>query len=191
MRRLTLASTSTYRRALLARLGVPFEVASSDVDETPRNGEAPRDRAVRLAQAKAQTVAARSGGVVIGSDQVASREGRLLRKPHTFENAREQLLGSSGCQVEFHTAVCIVDAENDASHALLDHTTIRFRILAVDEVERYLAFEQPFDCAGAFKCEGAGISLFEAIDNRDPTALIGLPLIGVSAVLRTLGWRLP
>lgn len=191
MRRLTLASTSSYRRALLARLGVPFEVVASDIDETPRAREAPRERAVRLAQAKALAVVARSGGVVIGSDQVASRNGQLLRKPRTFENAREQLLGSSGRQVEFHTAVCIIDAEANITHELLDHTTVRFRVLAEDEVERYLAVEQPFDCAGAFKCEGAGISLFEAIINRDPTALIGLPLIAVSAVLRDLGWRLP
>jgi septum formation protein len=191
MRALTLGSTSVYRRALLTRLGVPFEACGSEVDETPLPGEKPQERAVRLARAKALTVAAGRRGVVIGSDQVASLDGALLRKPHTRDKAVLQLSASSGRQVDFHTAVCIIDADDGSEHALLDHTVVRFRALADDEIARYLDLEQPYDCAGSFKCESAGISLFEAIISRDPTALIGLPLIGVAAVLRGLGWRLP
>lgn len=191
MRVLTLGSTSVYRRQLLGRLGVPFEVHASAVDETPIVGEVPRDRAVRLARAKAHAVAAGRSGVIIGSDQVASLEGQLLRKPQTRDNAIAQLRASSGRSVEFHTAVCLVDADHVAEYPLLDHTVVRFRALKLDEIERYVDLEQPYDCAGSFKCEGAGIILFEAILSRDPTALIGLPLISLAAVLRDLGWRLP
>lgn len=187
---LVLASTSRYRRELLQRLGLPFECASPEVDETPLNGEAPLALATRLAAAKAAEVAARHPGAwVIGSDQVADLNGQSLGKPSTVEAACAQLAAMSGQTVRFHTAVCL--SGNGDSFTALDLTEVRFRVLERDEITRYVATEQPLDCAGSFKCEGLGISLFEAIDNRDPTALIGLPLIAVCGLLRQAGYAVP
>ena len=187
---LVLASTSRYRRELLQRLGLPFECASPEVDETPLNDEAPLDLATRLAAAKAAEVAARHPGAwVIGSDQVADLNGESLGKPGTVEAACAQLAAMSGQTVRFHTAVCL--SGNGDSFTALDLTEVRFRVLERDEIARYVATEQPLDCAGSFKCEGLGISLFEAIDNRDPTALIGLPLIAVCGLLRQAGYAVP
>lgn len=187
---LVLASTSRYRRELLQRLGLPFECASPEVDETPLNGEAPLALATRLAAAKAAAVAARHPGAwVIGSDQVADLNGQPLGKPGTVEAACAQLAAMSGQSVRFHTAVCL--SGNGDSFTALDLTEVRFRVLERDEITRYVATEQPLDCAGSFKCEGVGISLFEAIDNRDPTALIGLPLIAVCGLLRQAGYAVP
>lgn len=188
---LVLASTSRYRRELLARLGLPFRVDRPDVDETPAPGEAPAALARRLAEAKAREVARRHPGAwVLGSDQVADRDGLPLGKPGDRETACRQLLAASGREVHFHTAFCLVRDDGPAL-AGLDLTRVRFRPLDEASVLRYLDAEQPWDCAGSFKCEGLGISLFEAIENRDPTALVGLPLIAVSAALRTAGYRLP
>ncbi|HID8535574.1 TPA: Maf family protein [Stenotrophomonas maltophilia] len=187
---LVLASTSRYRRELLQRLGLPFDCARPDVDETPLNGEAPLALATRLAAAKAAEVAARHPGAwVIGSDQVADLNGQPLGKPGTVEAACAQLAAMSGQTVRFHTAVCL--SHDGDSLATLDLTEVRFRALKQDEIARYVAAEQPLDCAGSFKCEGLGISLFEAIDNRDPTALIGLPLIAVCGLLRRAGYAVP
>jgi septum formation protein len=188
---LVLASTSRYRRELLWRLSLPFTVARPDVDETPRPGEAPADLARRLAEAKAREVARRHPGAwVLGSDQVADRDGLPLGKPGDRDTARAQLAAASGREVLFHTAFSLVRDDGPAL-AGLDLTRVRFRTLSDDEILRYLDAEQPWDCAGSFKCEGLGISLFEAIENRDPTALIGLPLIAVAAALRQAGYRLP
>lgn len=187
---LVLGSTSRYRRELLSRLGLPFEVDRPDVDETPRPGEAPAALADRLAESKARDVAARHpGACVIGSDQVAELGGRPLGKPGTRENAIAQLTAMSGAEVHFHTAVCVVHAA--CVEAARDLTVVRFRPLSGEEIARYVDREQPLDCAGSFKSEGLGITLFEAIRTDDPTALVGLPLIATARLLRAAGLRLP
>lgn len=190
MQTLILASTSRYRAELLARLGIPFSCAAPDVDESPLAGEAPGTLAQRLAIAKARAVAARHpGSWVIGSDQVAELEGDPLGKPGTRDAAMAQLTAMSGKSVRFHTAICLSNGEDQFD--ALDVTTVQFRVLGKAEIERYVATEQPLDCAGSFKCEGLGITLFEAIHNQDPTALIGLPLIRLAGLLRQAGYRLP
>lgn len=192
MPRLALASTSRYRRELLERLRLPFDVARPEVDETALPGETPLALAVRLAEAKARAVAAAldGGGWALGSDQVADLAGRALGKPGGRDAAIAQLRAMSGATVQFHTALCLAHADGRAM-AAIDLTEVRFRTLADAEIERYVDAEQPFDCAGSFKSEGLGIALFEAIDNRDPSALIGLPLIATCALLRQAGFALP
>ncbi|MBP6626030.1 MAG: septum formation inhibitor Maf [Arenimonas sp.] len=190
MTTLVLASTSRYRHDLLARLGLPFSVDRPDVDEIPQPGESPAALARRLAEAKARAVAIRHPGAwVIGSDQVADRDGEPLGKPGTMDAALQQLLASSGRTVRFHTAACLVNG--DRKLAFEDVTDVAFRALERDEILRYLQAEQPLDCAGSFKCEGLGIALFESIQTRDPTALVGLPLIALAQALRAAGYRLP
>ncbi|URL57224.1 septum formation protein Maf [Luteibacter flocculans] len=186
-----LASTSHYRAALLRRLLEHFEQAAPGTDEFAIEGEAPAVRAARLAEAKARAVAAtRPGAVVIGSDQVADLEGTVLDKPVTVHAAHKQLAASSGREVVFHTAVCVVDLRGDAT-THVDETRVRFRELSTEDIARYVERERPLDCAGSFKCEGLGIALFERIDNEDPTALIGLPLIATARLLRQAGVVLP
>jgi septum formation protein len=187
---LILASTSSYRRELLQRLRLPFDSVRPEVDETPHPDEQPAALATRLAAAKAAAVAAlHPGAWVIGSDQVADLNGVALGKPGTRERAIAQLAAMSGQTVSFHTAVSLC---RDGRHLpALDLTRVRFRDLDRAEIERYVDAEQPFDCAGSFKCEGLGISLFQAIDNRDPSALVGLPLIALSGLLRQAGYALP
>lgn len=188
--RLVLASTSPYRRGLLARFGIAFDTARPEVDETPLPGESPADLAGRLAVAKARAVAAGGDAWVIGSDQVAGLDGRPLGKPGSRDRAIEQLRAMSGRAVEFQTGVCV--AGGDGAHQFaLDTTVVRFRALGDEEIARYVDAEQPFDCAGSFKAEGLGITLFEAIETRDPTALIGLPLIETARLLRAAGFTLP
>lgn len=192
MPQLVLASTSRYRRELLQRLSLPFDVARPEVDETALPGEAPPALAVRLARAKAQAVAATLGadGWALGSDQVADLEGRALGKPGGRTAAIAQLTAMSGATVQFHTALCLAHRDGRLFEAS-DLTCVRFRTLGADEIARYVDAEQPFDCAGSFKSEGLGISLFEAIDNRDPSALVGLPLIATCHLLRQAGFALP
>ena len=186
--RLILASTSRYRAALLTRLGIPFETAAPGVDERARDGEPPRDRAVRLARAKAFAVAARHPEAwVLGSDQLAVRGTEVLGKPGDHASCEEQLLSSSGQPVVFLTAACLLRATDDRCLEHVDTTLVQFRTLSRGEVRRYVEIEHPLDCAGGFKCEGLGIALFESIDSRDPTALIGLPLIWVAGALRQAG----
>jgi septum formation protein len=190
--RLVLASTSRYRAELLRRLGVDFEACAPGTDEKPLAGESPPTRALRLAIAKAEAAAGTwRDAVVIGSDQVAELDGTLLDKPGTAARACGQLLASSGRTVDFHTAVCVFDTRNGSQHVHVDHTRVRFRRLREEEIARYVEREQPLDCAGSFKCEGLGITLFEGIDNSDPSALIGLPLIAVARLLRDCGIALP
>ena len=187
---LVLASTSRYRRDLLERLGLPFDCARPQVDETAEADEAPLALAARLASAKAAEVAARHpGSWVIGSDQVADLNGQPLGKPGTVEAACAQLAAMSGQTVRFHTAISLI--RDGESLSAMETTQVRFRALQAPEIARYVAIEQPLDCAGSFKCEGLGITLFDAIENRDPTALIGLPLIAVSQLLRKAGYTLP
>ncbi|HVI57104.1 MAG TPA: Maf family protein [Luteibacter sp.] len=186
-----LASTSAYRAALLRRLIDDFERTSPGTDEAPLPGEAPAARAARLAEAKARAVAAtRPGCIVIGSDQVADLDGTVLDKPGTVHAAHKQLAASSGREVVFHTAVCVIDAGGDA-FVHVDETRVHFRPLSARDIERYVERERPLDCAGSFKCEGLGIALFERIVNEDPTALIGLPLIATCRLLRDAGLALP
>lgn len=185
---LVLASTSRYRRELLARLRLPFEVQAPEVDETARPGEAPVALAQRLALAKAHAVAeARPEAVVIGSDQVADLDGHALGKPHTHERAVQQLQRMSGHKVLFHTAVAVVCRASGFEQTTLCSVAVSFRDLGDDEIEQYLRTEQPYDCAGSAKCEALGIALLSAIDSDDPTALIGLPLIRTSELLRRAG----
>ena len=189
--RLVLASTSPYRRELLARLRLPFDTARPEVDESPLSGEAPMALAARLAQAKAAAIARPgSDAWVIGSDQVAELDGIALGKPGNAARARDQLAAMAGRPVRFHTAVYLAHGDGRRLQAL-DTTTVRFRALSGEEIRRYVDAERPLDCAGSFKAEGLGISLFEAIESRDPTALIGLPLIATAGLLREAGFPLP
>jgi septum formation protein len=190
MPRLILASTSPYRRELLARLGLAFDTMRPEVDETPWPAESPQALAVRLARAKAEAVLGRhpaSDLWSIGSDQVAELDGRPLGKPGTVENAIAQLSAMAGREIRFHTALCLANSESRRLDAC-DVTTVRFRALGRDEILRYIERERPLDCAGSFKSEGLGVALFEEIDNRDPTALIGLPLIATARLLREAGF---
>lgn len=190
MSALILASTSRYRAELLARLRLPFSCIAPGVDEAALPGERPQALASRLAQAKAVAVTRyQPGSLAIGSDQVAELRGLALGKPGTRAAACAQLAAMSGQEVLFHTAVCVSDGRTHRQ--ALDLTRVRFRHLRAEEIERYVEAEQPLDCAGSFKCEGLGISLFEAIDNQDPTALVGLPLIALSRLLREAGYSLP
>jgi septum formation protein len=192
---LILASTSSYRRALLERLGLRFTVTRPEVEETPLPGEAPQALAVRLARAKAEAVLAGAEADVmtvwvIGSDQVAELDGEPLGKPGTAERAVAQLGAMSGREVRFLTALCLAGPDGRRFESL-DITTVRFRSLSAGEIARYVECERPLDCAGSFKSEGLGIALFEAIDSRDPTALIGLSLIDTARALRAAGFAVP
>ncbi len=191
-RPVVLGSTSRYRRELLSRLNLPFEVASPDVDETPAPGEAPRDLALRLALAKARAVARiHPEAVVIGSDQVADLAGQPLGKPGTHERAVLQLRQMRGHTVIFQTAVATVCQASGFEQVDIAPVEVHFRDLSDDEIERYLRAEQPYDCAGSAKSEGLGITLLDAIHSDDPTALIGLPLIRTCRMLRAAGVVLP
>ena len=185
---LILASTSRYRRELLQRLRLPFQTVSPDVDETPQPGESPAALAARLARAKAQDVAERHpGAIVIGSDQVADLDGHPLGKPGSHERAVEQLRRMRGRLVVFQTAVAVACVERGYARCELAPVQVRFRDLGDDEIEAYLRLEQPYDCAGAAKCETLGIALLSSIDSDDPTALVGLPLIRTCEMLREAG----
>ena len=187
-RKLILGSTSVYRRELLERLRIPFTVESPHVDETPLPGEAPAALACRLALAKAVAVAERfPEAIVIGSDQVADLNGQPLGKPGTHPRAVQQLQQMSGKRVVFQTAVAVVCRSTGFSQDALAAVHVQFRTLSATEIENYLQAEQPYDCAGSAESEGLGIALLERIDNDDPTALIGLPLIRTTALLRAAG----
>ena len=187
---LVLASTSRYRRELLQRLRCPFDVVAPEVDESPLPGERPPDLALRLALAKARAVAAlRPDSIIIGSDQVADADGQAIGKPGNHARAVAQLQTMRGRQVLFHTAVAVVHRAAGFERHELVSVTVRFRHLGDDEIESYLRLEQPYDCAGSAKCETLGIALLESIDSDDPTALVGLPLIRTSALLRAAGFN--
>jgi septum formation protein len=187
-RTLVLGSTSTYRRALLQRLRLPFEVADPAVDESPLQGETPDRLAVRLALAKAVAVSARfPSAVVIGSDQVADLDGEPIGKPGTHELAALQLQRLQGRQVVFQTAVAVVCLETGFSQVDLAAVRVMFRPLSAAAIETYLRAEQPYDCAGSAKSEGLGIALLDSIESDDPTALVGLPLIRTCRLLRAAG----
>lgn len=188
---LILASTSRYRRELLARLGLPFECAAPGVDEMPLEGEVPGRRALRLARAKAAAVVARHpGAVVIGSDQVAAAGDAVLDKPGDPATARAQLARLAGGSAQFHTA-CVVTGPDGSEAEHVDVTEVRFRPLSAAEIARYVEQDQPLDCAGSFKSEALGIALFERMSTEDPTALVGLPLIWLAGALRRAGYCVP
>ncbi|MDM0043552.1 Maf family nucleotide pyrophosphatase [Variovorax dokdonensis] len=187
-RSVILASTSRYRRDLLERLGIPFEVQSPGVDETPLENESPRQLAERLALSKAETVATRfPAAVVIGSDQVADLDGVGLGKPGTHERAVAQLRQMRGQTLVFQTAVAVVCQEANFRQRAIAPVRVVFRDLSDEAIERYLRAEQPYDCAGSAKSEGMGIALLDAIESDDPTALVGLPLIRTCRMLRAAG----
>jgi septum formation protein len=187
-----LASTSIYRRELLARLRLPFSCSAPGVDETHRAGERPMALAVRLARAKASAVALQHPEAwVVGSDQVAVLGELILGKPGTLPRCIEQLTQCSGQTLSFLTAVAVVRHAGRSAHEFADTTRVTFRTLDEASIARYVEAETPFDCAGGFKSEGLGISLCESIESVDPTALIGLPLIQLGNVLRSVGFELP
>lgn len=186
---LILASTSPYRRELLQRLQLPFRCLAPDADETPRRGEAPESLAARLALAKARSISsAHPASLVIGSDQVATLDGALLGKPGNRANARRQLLASAGKTVQFFTGLALCREEADFEAVLVAPFAVQFRALDSTAIDNYLDREQPFDCAGSFKCEGLGITLFERMRGDDPTSLEGLPLIGLTSLLQQAGY---
>jgi len=188
MKPLILASTSRYRAELLGKLGLEFSARAPDVDETPGPGEPAEALVLRLAEAKARAVAASAPqALVIGSDQVAVCRGRTLGKPGTEARARAQLAELAGQQVLFLTGLCLLDSATGVLQSAIDTTRVTFRPLTAGEIEAYVAREQPLDCAGSFKSEGLGIALFEAIEGKDPNALIGLPLIDLCRMLRNAG----
>ena len=189
---LILASTSRYRQELLGRLRLPFEAIAPGVDEAPVQGQAPEARAGRLALTKAEAVAAiHPGAVVIGADQVAACEGRILDKPGDAEHAREQLRHQSGRSVQFYSAVAVVCRQLGLRAQFVDLTTVKVRTLSEADIAAYLAADNPYDCAGSLRSERLGVALCERIDSSDPTGLIGLPLIRLSAILRDCGYALP
>ncbi|MYN28657.1 Maf family nucleotide pyrophosphatase [Duganella levis] len=185
---LVLASSSAYRKELLSRLQLPFEVVVPAIDESPQPGETPSATALRLALEKAAAVAAKMpGAIVIGSDQVATLDDEQIGKPGNHANALAQLQKMRGREVIFHTALCVWDGR-DGSHQLQDiQTVVKFRDLPDAELDAYLRIEQPYDCAGSAKNEALGIAILERIDSNDPTALTGLPLIALTGMLRNIG----
>lgn len=192
MSALILASGSRYRRDLLARLALPFETLAPQINEEHLDGESPADRALRLALGKARSVASRRpDAIVIGSDQVAAIGDQVLDKPGDAVRARAQLAALSGRSARFYTACTLLGGADGVPLAHVDTTTVVFRSLVAQEIERYVEQEQPYDCAGSFKVEALGICLIECIESQDPTALIGLPLIWLAGALRAAGFRLP
>jgi len=186
--RIVLASTSPYRRALLERLRLPFAVETPDTVETALPGEAARDTALRLAQAKARAVATSfPKALIIGSDQVAELDGTHLGKPGNHGNAVAQLMAMRGKNVLFHTALALLNTASGAMQTANVPTTVQFRHYSEREIERYLELERPYDCAGSAKIEGLGIVLVERVTGDDPSALTGLPLVQLAAMLRKEG----
>jgi septum formation protein len=183
-----LASTSPHRRRLLERLQLPFRCLPPQTDEAPWPGETPATLAVRLARAKAKSIAMlQPGALVIGSDQVASIEGSIMGKPGNFNAASAQLRSSSGREVVFYTAIALISPNHDQERFHVERFCVRFRVLNDSQITNYLHREQPYDCAGSFKAEGLGIALFESLTGDDPTSLEGLPLIKLTALLGELG----
>jgi len=192
MKPLILASSSPYRRELLSRLQLPFQAVSPNLDETPLMGETAMDTCARLSLAKAQKVAeSHPNALIIGSDQVALLDGRLVGKPGTHEVAQQQLRQASGREMSFHTALCLLNASTGVAQQTRVDAQVRYRTLTDDEIERYLRADTPYDCAGSGRIETLGIALVDYVRSDDPTALIGLPLIALAHMLRQEGVALP
>jgi MAF protein len=189
---LVLASSSPYRRQLLERLRLDFQTGTPAIDETPAPGETGENLVLRLAESKARALATRyPSHLIIGSDQVATLGETILGKPGNLPAAQGQLKAQSGRRVSFYTGVAVIDSQTGRVYSDIDRTVVQFRQLPATAVSRYLEREKPFDCAGSFKCEGLGISLFDAIKTDDPTALTGLPLIKLCQLLRKHGLEIP
>ena len=187
-----LASSSKYRRELLERLGLNFKCISPDIDESRQTDESPPDYVLRLAQEKAHVIAKQHPeAIVIGSDQCAVVDNEIMGKPHTQEKAFQQLRQAASKPIEFLTGVCVEHINKDRKEVFLEPFTVKFRDLSDSEIERYIAIEQPLDCAGSFKSEGLGIALTSAMLGEDPTALIGLPLIKLADILREFNVLIP
>ncbi|HDH0697568.1 TPA: septum formation inhibitor Maf [Klebsiella aerogenes] len=190
MSNLLLASTSPWRRMLLEKLSLPFECAAPEVDETPLPGESARQLVVRLAQAKAQALASRfPHHLIIGSDQVCVLDGEITGKPYTEENAHRQLRKASGTIVTFYTGLALYNSANGHLQTECEPFDVHFRHLSDHEIEAYIRKENPLQCAGSFKSEGLGITLFERLEGRDPNSLVGLPLIALCQMLRREGFN--
>jgi septum formation protein len=190
--RIVLASSSTYRKALMARLGLDCHTAAPDIDERALPAEVPAATALRLAEAKARKIAEyETAALIIGSDQVAVLGNQLIGKPGTHAAAVRQLQAMRGKTVVFHTALCLFNASSGAVQLANVPTTVRFRELEDAQIERYLERDQPYDCAGSAKIEALGITLVEQMESDDPTALIGLPLISLVTMLQKEGIRIP
>ena len=190
MQQLVLGSTSPFRRQLLEKLGLPFDTASPETDETPLDDETPEQLVARLAEAKARAVSSQhSDALIIGSDQVAVNEGEILGKPHTHEKAMEQLRKASGRHVRFVTGLCLYNAATDQVQVEVVPFDVVFRELTDEMIDNYLKAEQPYNCAGSFKSEAMGIALFEKLEGEDPNTLIGLPLIRLVRMLEAEGVR--
>ncbi|MFC6337353.1 septum formation inhibitor Maf [Pseudomonas sp. CCM 7891] len=189
---LLLASSSVYRRELLNRLHLPFICSSPDIDESQRPGEPAVALVKRLAEEKARALAnSHPGHLIIGSDQVAALDGQIIGKPHSFEKAREQLLAASGKRISFLTGLALLNSETGHCQVDCIPFTVQMRVLDAERIERYLHIEQPYDCAGSFKAEGLGVSLFESTEGPDATSLVGLPLIRLVDMLLTEGAQIP
>ncbi|AOE49801.1 Maf family protein [Kangiella sediminilitoris] len=187
---IVLASSSPYRKELLSRVVESFSCESPNIDETPFPDEEPVEHVARLAEQKALAVSLNHpDSIIIGSDQVCVLDGKILGKPYTEEKAIQQLMGCSGKTVTFYTSLCVMESEKEDKDLSVVLTEVKFRDLTHEEIKRYVQREKPLDCAGSFKCEGLGIALFESLSSKDPTALIGLPLITLSESLRKLGIR--
>ena len=190
-RPLVLASSSPYRKQLLDRLGLAFSTVSPDIDETALPGETPDALVERLAEQKARAVGELHQGLIIGSDQVATIDDDILGKPGNHEKAVAQLTRLSGNRVTFHTGLCLLDTAHHEAQIDAVPFTVQFRELSAAQIERYLHAEQPYNCAGSFKSEGLGITLFEKLLGEDPTALVGLPLVKLTEMLSRAGIDLP
>ncbi|KAB0564220.1 septum formation inhibitor Maf [Pseudomonas palleroniana] len=189
---LLLASSSVYRRELLSRLHLPFICSSPDIDETPHANESAMALVKRLAEDKARALATtHTGHLIIGSDQVAALDGQIIGKPHTFEKAREQLLAASGKRVSFLTGLALLNSQTGQCQVDCVPFTVHMRVLDAERIERYLRIEQPYDCAGSFKAEGLGVSLFQSTEGPDATSLVGLPLIRLVDMLLAEGVQIP
>lgn len=188
---LVLASGSPFRKQLLERLGIDFQTAVPDIDESAPSGGSPRDLVTRLAVAKARAVGNSRQGLIIGSDQVATTGSDILGKPGSHKRAAAQLAWLSGKRVTFHTGLCLLDSVSGKLQVDEVPYHVIFRTLGTEQIERYLRAEQPYNCAGSFKSEGLGITLFERMEGDDPTALIGLPLIRLTGMLAQFGVQLP
>lgn len=186
--KLVLASSSPYRRELLKKLGLAFDTANPDIDETPLSDEAPMQTAMRLSLQKAAALAPKfPQHLIIGSDQVAMLEGKPLTKPGSRENTIAQLAAASGKTVHFYTGVCVYDSRTGQHRVDCDHCAVTFRVLSREQIEHYVDLDEPFNCVGGFKAESLGIALFERIEGNDPNALIGLPLIKLIRLLESFG----
>ncbi|WP_084007843.1 Maf family protein [Erwinia piriflorinigrans] len=188
MRQLVLASTSSYRKTLLSKLQLPFISAAPETDETPREGEPATELVMRLATAKAQALATYyPDHLIIGADQVCVLDGRICGKPHSAANARAQLRAASGHSVVFYTGLALLDSRDASLQVLCEPFSVDFRTLSEEEITQYVLKEQPLNCAGSFKSEGLGITLFDRLSGRDPNTLVGLPLIALAEMLRNAG----